>query len=65
VAVIPRSRAWPDDPEAHYNLGHALEIKGNRQGAINEYSAALKASPHDPQIRENYERLSRELEKKP
>jgi serine/threonine protein kinase/Flp pilus assembly protein TadD len=37
--------AHPRHPAAHHNLGFALELKGNMDGAIAEYKEALRLDP--------------------
>ncbi len=56
-------RLKPDHAGAHNDLGAVLEKKGDRQGALNEYRAAYKLEPNNPNIRDNYERLAREVKK--
>ena len=51
-------RLNPKDAEAHSRIGMALESKGDRQGASQEYRAAYEINPQNPTYRQNYERLS-------
>lgn len=44
-------RALPNDPGLVMNLGLALDMSGNKQGAVREYQAALKLAPdHYPAL---------------
>jgi tetratricopeptide (TPR) repeat protein len=46
---------------AHFNLGLALEQKGDSRGALEEYRAAYKLDPKDADYKQNYERLLRQI----
>jgi Flp pilus assembly protein TadD len=50
-------RLTPNKAPMHFNLGVALERKGNPQGALEEYRTAYKLDPSDPDYKQNYERL--------
>ena len=56
-------RLNPNLAEAHNNLGVALERKGDRQGALEEYRAAYTRDPEDATNRQNYLRLLPPAEK--
>ncbi len=56
-------RLKPDWALAHNNLALALEAKGERQGALEEYRKAPELDPKNNFIRTNYKRLSKELKK--
>ena len=51
-------RLNPKDAEAHSRIGMILENKGDRQGALQEYRAAYEMNSQNPTYRQNYERLS-------
>ena len=42
-------------------LGTALEDKGDRQGALEQYRAANLLKPNDAQYKQNYERLLEQI----
>jgi Flp pilus assembly protein TadD len=46
---------------AHYGLGLALEQKGDRRGALEEYRAAYTRDPRNPTYKQNYQRLLRKV----
>ncbi len=46
-----------NNPDAHYNLGVALERKGQRQDALQEYRAAYELNPQNPNYRQSYDVL--------
>lgn len=50
-------RLNPNNDLAHFNLGVAMERKGNLQGALEEYRAAYLLNPKDADYKRNYERL--------
>jgi tetratricopeptide (TPR) repeat protein len=52
-----RLRLVPDDARAHANLGVALEKKGERRSALEEYHAAYVLDPKNATYKQNYERL--------
>lgn len=54
-------RLNPKNDSAHYGLGKRLEHKGDKKGALEEYRAALDLVPASSAYRNNYQRLSREL----
>jgi len=43
--TAPRSRPTPAYVEAHHNLGNALQARGDREGALAAYGAALRLDP--------------------
>ena len=43
----------PDFPETHINLGVALELRGDLDGAIAEYRQALRMKPDDAKAHYN------------
>jgi hypothetical protein len=42
---------------AHFGIGIAPEVKGDRQGAQEEFRAAYELNPQNPDYRKAYERL--------
>jgi Flp pilus assembly protein TadD len=44
----------------HYGLGTALEGKGDRLNALQEYRAAYELDPQNPTFRQAYEHLLRQ-----
>lgn len=54
----------PDFANAYYNLGHALEQKGDLQNALSAYQAALSLVGNDKQSREQLEKEIDSLSKK-
>ena len=46
---------------AHYLLGMGLERKGNYEEALGEYRAAHELAPQNPAFREDFERLSKQV----
>jgi len=48
---------------AHAGLGFALEKKGDRRGALEEYRAAYMLNPKDANYKQNYERLLHRINK--
>jgi len=50
-------RLKPDDVEAHYNLGLALEQAGRNEEAIGHYEQALRINPDFVDARQGLERL--------
>jgi tetratricopeptide (TPR) repeat protein len=46
---------------AHFNLGLALEQKGDRRGALEEFRVAYMFNPKDADYKQNYERLLRQV----
>lgn len=48
----------PDYPNAHYNLGHALESKGDFQGALAQYQIVAQLVAND---KENLEKVNAEV----
>jgi tetratricopeptide (TPR) repeat protein len=51
--------------QAHYDLGAALEKKGDLHSALDEYRAAYEALPNRTTYQEAYQRLVRRLEARP
>ena len=47
----------PNEPEAHSNLGLALEAAGDPVRAAAEYQQALRIQPENRQAREGLQRL--------
>lgn len=56
-------RLDPKNDSAHYNIGLALERKGDRPGALQEYRAACTLNPKDRGYQEHYERMLQQLNK--
>jgi Flp pilus assembly protein TadD len=52
------ARINPDYFEAHYNLGVALVLQGDRKGAAYHFSQALRIDPDNVSARRALERLS-------
>ena len=48
---------------AHYTLGFALEKKGDRQGALEEYRTAYMLGPKNATYKQDYERLLQQVNK--
>jgi tetratricopeptide (TPR) repeat protein len=43
-------RLWPDDYDAHYNLGKIYQEKGLKGMALKEYQEVLNLQPDHPEI---------------
>jgi Flp pilus assembly protein TadD len=56
-------RLKPDNAEAHYNLGAALESEGQKEPALGEYRRACELDSRHEAFCADYERLSKELKK--
>jgi tetratricopeptide (TPR) repeat protein len=54
-------RLNPNSGLAHNFLGLALEMKGDRQGALDEYRAALAQDPTNAQFKQSYDRMMQPL----
>jgi Flp pilus assembly protein TadD len=54
-------RLNPNNGNAHYFLGMALERKGNYEEARGEYRAAHELAPQNPLYRQGYERLLKQV----
>ncbi|MGD1154310.1 MAG: hypothetical protein ABSA41_00605 [Terriglobia bacterium] len=50
-------RLNPNNGLAHFGIGIAPEVKGDRQGAQEEFRAAYELNPQNPDYRKAYERL--------
>jgi Flp pilus assembly protein TadD len=46
---------------AHNSLGVALDQRGDRRGALEEFRAAYMLDPKNAFFKQNYERLLREV----
>jgi Flp pilus assembly protein TadD len=56
-------RLNPNNDNAHYQLGAALEKTRNRQEAFQEYRAAYELKPQNPDYQEPYERLLKHVKR--
>ncbi len=56
-------RLKPDDPDIHYNLGHALAQKGDLGDALVELQKAHQLAPDNPDICAAYEKLLKETKR--
>ena len=54
-------RLNPNNGLAHDALGVGLEKKGDRQGALEEYRAALTLDPNNSIFKQNYERVLQQV----
>jgi Flp pilus assembly protein TadD len=54
-------RLNPNNSSAHFCLGFALERKGDRQGALEEYRAAYILDPKNATYKRDYERLLQQV----
>jgi Tfp pilus assembly protein PilF len=54
-------RLDPKNHLAHFNLGGALERKGDLQGALIEYRAAHTLDPNDGDYKQAYEGLLKKI----
>ncbi|MGB2889264.1 MAG: tetratricopeptide repeat protein, partial [Candidatus Acidiferrales bacterium] len=54
-------RLDPKNHLAHYNLGGALQSKGDLQGALIEYRAAHTLDPEDGDYKQAYEELLKKM----
>src|SRR5438067_1602731 len=53
TSACTAAQANPDDAEAHYNLGNALYVKGDHDGAIAEYREAIRVKPDHAEAHHN------------
>jgi Flp pilus assembly protein TadD len=58
-------RIKPESVDAYNNLGIALAMQGKREGAIHQFSEALRLSPGNPLARRSLEELTGEGKKSP
>jgi Flp pilus assembly protein TadD len=54
-------RLNPNYPLAHDILGSELERKGDKRGALEEYRTAYALDPKNATYKQNYERLSQQV----
>ena len=54
-------RLNPNNSVCHNYLGVALERKGDRRSALEEYRSAYMLNPKDADYKQNYERLLQQV----
>lgn len=58
-------RLKPNDAEAHFNLGFALEHKGDRQSALAEYRRTLELQPENATAQAHLDNLLKQANGSP
>ena len=58
-------RLKPDYAKAHYNLGFAMEQKGDLRTALTQYRIAYELDPSSSKYRAGYEKLLQIVKSRP